>query len=49
MTWALSIHQRRGGELDRGESRSPHGASRGASTPRLPGYAHLRGQRDTGA
>jgi hypothetical protein len=49
VSWVLSLHRRRGGELDRGESRCPHGASRGVSALRLPGYAHARGQCYAGA
>jgi hypothetical protein len=34
----LSIRRWRGGELDRGASRCPHGATRGTNAPWLRGY-----------
>jgi hypothetical protein len=44
----LSVRRRRGGELDRGESRCPRSTTRGTSAPCLPGYAWAHGQRCAG-
>jgi hypothetical protein len=41
----LSVRRRRGSELDRGASRCPRGATRGASAPCLRGYAHVSSSR----
>jgi hypothetical protein len=44
----LSVRQHRGSELDRGASWCPCGATRGANTPWLRGYAHAAGSATQG-